>query len=128
MGGVFDQLHSQIGGQGEDQGLTLLDLAELSPPLRKLMRLMLREVEMPYSELCEAVQEMPAEDRLSQKELDEALDTLTEQRWLIRMGEENITYEVNLRRKAGSTLAKSIWANLDAKIEEQRRLREEAEQ
>jgi hypothetical protein len=128
MGGVFDQLHSQIGGQGEDQGLTLLDLAELSPPLRKLMRLMLREVEMPYSELCEAVQEMPAEDRLSQEELDEALDTLTEQRWLIRLGEETITYEVNLRRKAGSTLAKSIWANLDAKIEEQRRLREEAEQ
>lgn len=126
MGGVFDHLHDQIGGEREGEGLSPLDLRELPPRLRKLMRMMLREVEMTYAELCEAVAQMPPEDRLSQDELDEALELLTQQRWLIRMGEEMITYEVNLRRRAGSDLAKSFWGTLDTRIEEQRRLREEA--
>ena len=122
MSGVFDNLNDRIGGQDDDKGISPLDLAGLPPAQRQLMRFMVREVEMGY----EALVEMAGDKwEMSREELDSALDELTRDSWLIRLGEENITYEANLRRKSGSMLAKSIWAGLDAKIEEARRQREE---
>ena len=54
-------------------------------------------------------------------ELDEALLTLTRQMWLIRRGEgEQVNYQVNLRRKAGSKLAQGIWGSLDSKINQKK--------
>jgi hypothetical protein len=82
------------------------------------MRLMLREGEMTHAQICEAVEAMPEAERLSRAELDGALDALSKDLWLIRMGEERITYRPNLRRKPGSKLAQSIWAALEAKIEQ----------
>jgi len=117
MPGVFDRLQRQIEDKKQEGGITALDLADLPPALRKIMRLMLRQLEMAYPQLVETMANMPEKDRLSQKELDEALETLSKQFWLIRFGEGNrATYKVNLRRKAGSTLSSSIWADLDSKI------------
>lgn len=117
MPGVFDRLQREIKNKQQDGGITALDLAELSPPLRKIMRLMLRELQMNYPRLCEAMDGLPEAERLSRAELDAALDTLTKQFWLIRLGEaERAIYKVNLRRKSGSTLANDIWNNLDAKL------------
>ena len=119
MSGVFDRLNNQIGVEEEDQGgLSILDLADMPPAQLKLMRLMLREVEMSDEALREAVAAWPEEDRLSQAELDATLDTLSRNLWLIRMGEERITYRANLRRKPGSVVARSIWGDLDARIQE----------
>jgi hypothetical protein len=116
MSGVFDRLQSQLGSPGDEGGITPLDLAGLSPALRKIMRLMLREIEMSYSDLCEAARSMPEADSLSPAELDQALDDLSRQGWLIKMGEQKVSYRVNLRRKAGSTLG--LWATLSSRIEE----------
>lgn len=116
MAGVFDKLHSDIGGGDEEGGLSIIELADLPSEQRKVMRLMLREVEMTEQALHEAVAGWSEEDRLSEEALEETLDTLSKNQWLIRMGEEHVTYRANLRRKAGSDLAKSIWGNLDAKI------------
>jgi len=117
MPGVFDRLQREIENKQQDGGITALDLAELSPPLRKIMRLMLRELQMNYPRLCEAMDGMPEADRLSRADLDAALDILTKQFWLIRLGEgERAIYKVNLRRKSGSTLADGIWNNLDSKL------------
>lgn len=80
------------------------------------MRLMLREIEMSSSALHQAVEAMPEADRMPPAELDKALDDLSRQGWLIKMGEENISYRVNLRRKAGSSLG--LWATLQSRIEE----------
>ncbi len=116
MSGVFDRLQSQLGSPGDEGGITPLDLAGLPPILRKIMRLMLREIEMSYSDLCEAARAMPEADSLSPTEFDKALDDLSRQGWLIKMGEEKVSYRVNLRRKAGSTLG--LWATLNSRIEE----------
>ena len=116
MSGVFDRLQSQLSSSDDEGGITPLDLAELPPVLRKIMRLMLREIEMSYSDLCEAAKALPEADSLSPAEFDKALDALSNQGWLIKMGEENVTYRVNLRRKAGSTLG--LWATLQSRIEE----------
>ena len=117
MPGVFDRLQREIENKQQDGGITALDLADLQPSLRKIMRLMLRELQMNYPRLCEAMEDMSQAERLNRADLDAALDTLTKQFWLIRLGEgERAIYKVNLRRKSGSTLADGIWSNLDAKL------------
>lgn len=116
--GVFDRLQRQLDDKSQDGGISPIDIASLPPALRRIMRLMLRELEMNRAGLLEAVQAMDEPDRLSTDELDQALDELSKQQWLIRFGEgERASYKVNLRRKAGSTLSSSIWASLEDKIE-----------
>jgi hypothetical protein len=117
MPGVFDRLQSKIADKQAEGGITALDLADLPPALRKIMRLMLRELEMSYPRLCEVMDAMPEGERLSRTDLSDALNTLTQQAWLIRIGEkEKAIYKANMRRKAGSNLMSDIWANLDDKV------------
>ena len=117
MPGLFDRLNKEIKDKQQEGGITAIDLAELSPALRKIMRLMLRELQMSYPRLCEAMDAMPEKDRLTRDGLDESLSTLTQQSWLIRIGEgEKAIYKVNLRHGDGSKLAAGIWSSLDAKL------------
>lgn len=119
MAGVFDRLQKQIDDKQKEGGITALDLADLPPALRKIMRLMLRNVQMDYPQLCEAVDNLPEDQRLSRTDLDDALKTLSQQAWLIQIGEgKRAIYKVNLRRKAGSTLASGIWKSLDNKLKD----------
>jgi len=119
MTGAFDRLQKRIDDKRPQGGISVLDLADLSPALRKIMKLMLRQVRMNYPQLCEAIEQMPEEERLSRAQLDDALANLSEQAWLIQIGEgERAIYKVNLRRKAGSKLGESLWQNLDAKLKE----------
>lgn len=117
MTGIFDRLQKQIDDKRSAGGITILDLADLPPALRKIMRLMLRQLQMNYPQLREAMENLPEDERLTSTDLDEALQKLTEGAWLIQIGEgECAIYKVNLRRKAGSQLNDSIWQNLDAKL------------
>jgi len=117
MPGIFDRLQNQIDDKNKEGGITALDLADLPPALRKIMRLMLRALQMTHPQLCEAMDKMPEKERLSRADLDVSLDKLTEQGWLIRLGEgAKAVYKVNLRAKSGSTLASGIWSALDGKL------------
>ncbi len=117
MPGVFDRLQKEIENKGNEGGITALDLADLPPTLRKIMRLMLRELQLSYPQLLDTIASLPEEQRLAQQDLDEALDTLTTQGWLIRIGQsEKAIYKVNLRRKAGSKLASGVWNTWDEKL------------
>ncbi|MDK1028505.1 MAG: hypothetical protein QGM50_03300 [Anaerolineae bacterium] len=119
MTGVFDRLQKQIENKQKEGGITALDLIDLPPALRKIMRLMLRELQMNYPELIKAVEKFPEDVRLSPKDLDNALKTLSEQAWVIQIGEgERAIYKVNLRRKAGSKLGGGIWQSLDDKLKD----------
>jgi hypothetical protein len=117
MSGIFDRLHKQMEIEAQKDGISPLDMAALPPLLRKIMRYMLREYEMLYSEIRQWANELPEEERPNQTELDEALESLSKQFWLIKRGEgERVRYQANLRRKAGSKLAQGAWNALDAKI------------
>ena len=121
-GSVFDRLQKALDVQKQEEGISAGDIAELPPALRRIMRMMLREVEMTYKAICDVVDAAPAADRLSRADLDGALKTLTAQNWLICRGEgERLNYTVNLRRKAGSQLGMNFWNALDAKIEESKK-------
>lgn len=117
MAGVFDRLQRQIDDRNKEGGITALDLADLPPTLRRIMRLMLRRLQLSYPQLCEIMDDMPENERLSRADLDHSLASLTQQAWLTRLGEgEKAIYKVNLRPKSGSTLASGIWSALDEKL------------
>jgi hypothetical protein len=117
MTSIFDRLQQQLDIRKREEGISALEIRDLPPNLRKIMRLMLREIVMKYNSLVAAVDAMPATDRLSHAELDVALNTLVEQNWLVRYGEAEFTsYRVNLRRKAGSQLQQDIWSTLGSRI------------
>ena len=117
MAGIFDRLQKQIDDKRKEGGISVLDLADLPPALRRIMRLMLRQTKMNYTQLREAIDQLPEEERLTRANLDEAVKMLSDQAWLIQIGEgERAVYKVNLRRRAGSNLSETIWQNLDSKL------------
>lgn len=121
-GSVFDRLQKALEVQKQEEGISAGDIAQLPPTLRKIMRLMLREIEMTYVAICDFIDGLPEADKMKRTDLDQALETLTAQGWLIRRGEgERTNYTVNLRRKAGSQLGLNFWNALDAKIAENKK-------
>ena len=119
MSGIFDRLQERINDKSKEGGITVLDIADLPPALRKTMRLMLKQLQMSYPQLCNVMEQLPEGERLTRTQLDKALEKLTEQAWLIQIGEGvHAIYKVNLRRKAGSKLGDSLWQRLDAKLKD----------
>jgi len=81
--------------------LNVLEIADLPPTQRKIMRLILRKVEMTYADLCDAVDAMPETDRLSRNELDQVLEVLKADQWVVTGEKDDLpAYRVNLRRNA----------------------------
>ena len=119
MTGLFDKLQNELENREDEGGISLLDLADLPLQLRKIMRFMLREVEVTFEHLWKHAESLPETEKMTRAELSGAIKTLTKQGWLVSMGEKDkTTYRVNLRRKPGSNLADSIWAALDEIIEQ----------
>lgn len=116
-GDIYDRLKKRLEVQKYEEGISPLDLASLPSPLRKIMKTMLREVEMTHAALHQSVDQTPPAENWGHADLDQALNELVRQNWLIRRGEgERTNYTVNLRRKSGSSLEKNFWNALDAKI------------
>jgi len=115
--GLFDRLQNTLDDRAKEGGISPLDLATLPPKLRKIMRMMLREIEMTQEQLREATANLPEGERLTDAELKDALDNLTKQSWLIQLGQDTVsTYKVNLKRKGPSSLASGIWATLEDRM------------
>lgn len=117
MPGVFDRLQKEIDAKRKESGISVLDLADLPPALRKIMQLMLRRIQMSSAQLHEANDSLPEGERLTPASLNQSLKKLSDQAWLIQIGEgDRAIYKVNLRRRAGSHLSETIWQNLDSKL------------
>lgn len=117
MSGVYDRLQAQLNIRKRERGISPLDIADLPPDLRKVMRMMLREVVIKYDDLVEKVAAMPKTRGLSREQLDAALEELVRQNWLSRYGKgEYCSYRVNLRPREGSKLGQDVWSALDQRI------------
>lgn len=117
MTGTFERLQKQLDDTRGKDGISVLDLADLPPALRKIMKLMLRQIRMNYPQLVAALEQLPQAEQMTHAELDETLERLSEQAWLIKVGQgEGAHYKVNLRRKAGSKLGETIWQRLDSRL------------
>ena len=110
-----DHGEGQPGRRGGEGGLSMLDLVGLPPAQRTLMRLMLRQPDISYAELAQALAGLPEADRLSPAELDETLDALLQQQFLLRSArDQDATFRVSHRRNARSTRRTTIWDALDS--------------
>ncbi len=129
MGGLSEP-PARPGGQGQDEGVTTLDLMNLPPVLLRIMRLIMRHKgEMTHLQIGEANTALPEDTRLSQADLDDALKQLIEQHWLVVVNQDQSPcYKLNLHRKASashghdsshggtsSKLSQGIWDALDVK-------------
>ena len=66
MSGLFDKLRTEIDKRREgEEGMRPTDLLGLPPAQRRVMRLLLREVQMSYPELVTAVANLPASQQFS---------------------------------------------------------------
>ena len=118
MSGIFDSLKGKLG-ENSQNGLSPIQIASLPPTERKIIRLLLRELEMTHTAILEALRGLPEAERLTHEEVEAALDTLSRERWVIRMGEgDNRKYEPNMRRRPPSSLGQAVWSRLDSLIDE----------
>ncbi len=124
MSGVFDRLHGQIGKDDDGGTISPLDIMHLPDNQRTLVRMMLREVKLTREALEEMVGALPEDQHMTPQEFEEALNVLSQEGWLIMMGEEQVIYRVNLRHKPK---AKSLWGMLDNKIQQTQDASKEAE-
>jgi AAA family ATP:ADP antiporter len=92
-----------------DSGMSTLVLGNLPPHQLRIMRFILQKGgEAVYTELAQALAALPEAERLSQSQVDEALEGLSQQQWLIRSEAEPLAYRVNFRRKATRDLSEVI--------------------
>jgi hypothetical protein len=114
MSGINDPLQKPMSVEAQDSGISPLDLVALPLLPRKIMRYILREHEAGYPTICQWAAALPEEQRPTQAELDQSLEVLSEQLWLIKHGKgKRARYHANLSHKAGSKLAQGVWSVLD---------------
>lgn len=117
MPGVYDRLQKALEVTKREEGISPIEIAELPPNLRDVVRLMLREGAMKYRDLCTAIAADLPGNCMSPAELDAALEALVNQNWVSRYGSGELTsYRVNLRRRTSSRLSTDIWSALDYRI------------
>lgn len=114
MPGVFDRLSKKLPDPDNEPGISPVDIAHLPKHQKSIMRLMIREYELPLEKLKVAVEKFREDRRMSEDEMMEALEVLASERWLLKMGQETITYRANMKRKAGSKM--DLWADLNGRI------------
>ena len=119
-----DKAEPNPDSEGSGKGLSVLDLASLSPLELRIMRVLLREVELGYADLCSTLERLPAAEQMSRQQIDETITQLVDTRWLML---NDGLYRVNLARKStrnvsdfapprqrtsGSTL-RNIWDSIE---------------
>jgi RsiW-degrading membrane proteinase PrsW (M82 family) len=109
---ALEKLGELIAEEQED-GLSIAELIEeeLPPDQRTIMRLLMGTVgqELSYDEITQALR---TPEGLSQPVMDDALEDLTSQLWLVKRGEEQPVYKVNLGRSRRRAVSGHIWAAL----------------
>ncbi|MFN8447893.1 MAG: hypothetical protein U0521_04720 [Anaerolineae bacterium] len=89
-----------------DNGFNIVDFMDLPAFERCVVRLLLREAELTYAELVEAVGTLPEDQQMDQDRLDAALEYLSGSQWLVGEGEgQKRRYRVICHRATAPRIA-----------------------
>lgn len=111
--GIFDRIQGELEGKEQQEGITPADLLELSAPLRKLLRRIIRHGHITADEAAEHLQESPANT-------GKMLDKLVEKGYLEREAQkEGWVYRIRFGHKRGRQLPAGIWSALGQRIKEE---------
>jgi DNA-binding MarR family transcriptional regulator len=111
MTGIFDRLQTEIETRQRVEGITPADLLDLSPELRRIINMILRQGEMSLTEIVLELDMKPSE-------VKGLLDTLLEKGYLKAFevkGEQR--YKTFLARKRRREVPLDIWEALGSKVE-----------
>jgi DNA-binding MarR family transcriptional regulator len=104
--GIFKHLQDEIDGREDREGISLAELLELSPPLRRLMNRIIRHGELTVAQAADEVDMDP-------DEVEAMLTRLIGKGYLVREErDEGWMYRIRFARKQGSTLPAGIWSAL----------------
>lgn len=96
-------LERQRAAPPEEGGLTVIDLLDAPPPVRSLLRLLLRRGALSRQELAEHAASQSVAQCLSPADLDAMLELLCRQGWLQRLDEAACPrYRLCLRHKTSA--------------------------
>ena len=109
--GIFKHLQDEIDDREKREGITLAELLDLSPTLRRLMNRVTRHGELTVKEAAEELD-------ISVEETEEMLNALVEKGYLLREKREDVwIYRVYFARKRGTSLPPGIWSALGGQQE-----------
>ena len=114
MPSIYDQLNARLQDDGAG-GLSPLDLGDLPDEQKQIMLALLRDPDSGF----EGVTEQALREKLDGKveKLDETLEQLTHQHWLIRLGEApRVRYRINFRAKRGNISSLNVWNILSDRL------------
>jgi DNA-binding MarR family transcriptional regulator len=102
--GIFKHLQNEISEREKREGISLAELLDLSPPLRRLMNRITRHGEL---SLTHAANELGQ----SREETQTMLTSLVEKGYLLREKRESEwIYRTRFARKRGTSLPPGIWS------------------
>ena len=110
--GLFDRLQDEIDAQGQQEGLSPIDLLDLPPGLAAIVKKIVRRNGMSLTEIADEMSQKPADTQT-------VLDELVAKR-LIRKVEVSgeIWYKAHFARKADKKLSTGVWSALDTLLDE----------
>ena len=105
----------QTEDQNHSGGVTAIDLLALPGVLNRVMHIMLTKITISEAALFAEVQKLPANARLSQPDLHQALAALCERCWLVLSQSDTgePIYRVNLRNRSAPRSTTHVWDVLD---------------
>jgi DNA-binding MarR family transcriptional regulator len=107
MMGIFGRIQNEIESQDKQEGITLADLLDLSPDLRRLMNRITRKGSMTAEGAAELLEE-------SQENARKTLDALVGKGYLERTEEEEgWVYRTRFARKRAKKLPVGVWSALE---------------
>jgi DNA-binding MarR family transcriptional regulator len=105
--GIFDRMQQEIDTQEKREGITLADLLDLSPPLRRLMNRITREGQLSVEDAAELLEGTSADAR-------QTLNTFVEKGYLEREQQEGEwVYRTRFARKRPRQIPVGIWSALE---------------
>ena len=105
--GIFDRMKKEIDAREQQEGITLADLLDLSPPLRRLMNRITREGHLSVERAAELLGETPANAR-------QTLNAFVEKGYLEREQQEGEwIYRTRFARTRPRQIPAGIWSAME---------------
>jgi len=111
MAGIFDRLQAEIEAREKAQGISPVDLLDLSPELRRIVNLITRRGEMSLAELVLELDMKPSEAK-------QLLNSLVE-KGILKAFEVRgeLRYKTYFARRRRREVPLNIWEALSEKVE-----------
>jgi DNA-binding MarR family transcriptional regulator len=110
MASLFDRLQSEIEARQRVKGITPADLLDLSPELRRIINMIMRQKEMGLAEIVFELDMRPSEAR-------GLLDTLVEKGYLKAIEVEGeLRYKTFFALRRGREMPLNVWDSLSDKV------------